>query len=135
VTLLLGNGDGTFTPAASSPATGSNPYSVSVADLNGDGKVDLVASNSGSNTVTVLLGNGDGTFAAPLTFGAGTNPISAAVGDFNGDGLPDLAAANNVTSSVAVLLTATHRPKALGRNCSTLVTREIQLIFPVSRPP
>ncbi|MGA3090140.1 MAG: FG-GAP-like repeat-containing protein [Terriglobales bacterium] len=118
VTLLLGNGDGTFTPAASSPATGSNPYSVSVADLNGDGKVDLVASNSGSNTVTVLLGNGDGTFAAPLTFGAGTNPISAAVGDFNGDGLPDLAAANNVTSSVAVLLTATQSATATATGIS-----------------
>jgi hypothetical protein len=104
VTVLLGNGDGTFTPTAVSPVTGSLPYSVAVADFNGDGKADLVTADAGSNTVTVLLGNGDGTFAAPLSPAAGTDPIFAAVGDFNGDGWPDLAAANNSTLSVTVLL-------------------------------
>ncbi len=104
LTVLFGNGDGTFTPTAVSPQTGSIPYSVAVADFNGDGKADLVTANAGSNTVTVLLGNGDGTFAAPLSPAAGTDPIFAAVGDFNGDGLPDLAAANNSTMSVTVLL-------------------------------
>ena len=105
VTVLLGHGDGTFTPTAVSPVTGSNPNSVAVADFNGDGRADLVVANAGSNTVTVLLGNGDGTFAAPLSFGAGADPLFVAVGDFNGDGIPDLAIANNTTSSVTVLLT------------------------------
>ena len=105
LTVLLGHGDGTFTPTAMSPVTGSIPYSVAVADFNGDGKPDLVTANAGSNTVTVLLGNGDGTFATPLSFAAGADPVFAAVGDFNGDGIPDLAAANNTTSSVTVLLT------------------------------
>ena len=104
VTVLLGNGDGTFTPTAASPVTGFLPYSVVVADFNGDGKPDLVTANAGSNSVTVLLGNGDGTFAAPLSFAAGTDPLFAAVGDLTGDGIPDLAVANNSTSSVAVLL-------------------------------
>jgi hypothetical protein len=105
LTVLIGKGDGTFTPTAVSPQTGSIPYSVAVADFNGDGKPDLVTADAGSNTLTVLTGNGDGTFAAPLSPAAGTNPIFAAVGDFNGDGIPDLAAANNSTNSVTVLLT------------------------------
>jgi hypothetical protein len=95
VTVLLGNGDGTFTPTASSPTVGILPYSVAVGDVNGDGKADLVTTNVGSNTFSVLLGNGDGTFAAPLSPAAGTDPISGAVADFNGDGLADLAAADN----------------------------------------
>jgi hypothetical protein len=105
VTVLLGNGDGTFTAAATSPVPGSNPASVAVADFNGDGKPDLIIANAGSNTLSVLLGNGDGTFAAALTPAAGIDPLFVAVGDFNGDGVPDLAAANNSTSSLTVLLT------------------------------
>ncbi len=105
VTVLLGNGDGTFTPTAESPVTGAVPNSIAVADFNGDGKADLVTGDAGSNTATVLLGNGDGTFAAPQNPAAGTNPLFVAAGDFNGDGLPDLAAANNTNNSVTVLLT------------------------------
>lgn len=105
LTILLGKGDGTFTPTAASPVTGSIPYSVAITDLNGDGKPDLVTADAGSNSLTVLLGNGDGTFGAPLSPAAGTDPIFAAIGDFNGDGIPDVAAANNSTHSVTVLLT------------------------------
>jgi hypothetical protein len=105
LTVLLGNGDGTFSPTVAPPATGSIPYSVALADLNGDGKPDLVIADAGSNTLTVLPGNGDGTFAAALSPAAGTDPVFAAVADFNGDGIPDVAAANNSTSSVTVLLT------------------------------
>jgi len=105
ITLLLGNGDGTFKPTAASLQTGSIPYTVSVADINGDGKADLVTANAGGNSFSVFLGNGDGTFAAPLSPPAGTNPVGGGVGDFNGDGLPDLAAANNTTNSVTVLIT------------------------------
>jgi hypothetical protein len=50
VTILLGVGDGTFTPGVASPATGSLPYSIAVGDFNGDGKADLMTSNVGSNT-------------------------------------------------------------------------------------
>jgi hypothetical protein len=104
VTVLIGKGDGTFTPTAVSPVTGSFPYSVAVGDFNGDGKADIVTANSVGNTATVLLGNGDGTFAAPLSPAAGKDPVGVATGDFNGDGLTDVAVANNNAGSVTVLL-------------------------------
>jgi hypothetical protein len=95
VTILLGNGDGTFTATATSPATGNSPVSIAVGDFNGDGILDLAVANNDSNSVTVLLGNGDGTFTATATSPAtGQNPFSIAVGDFNGDGIPDLAVVN-----------------------------------------
>ena len=105
VTILIGRGNGTFVPMAVSPVTGSVPYSVEVADFNGDGKPDLAVANAGSNTITVLLGAGNGNFAPPISPAVGTDPVFAAVGDFNGDGVPDLAAASNTTNSVTVLLT------------------------------
>ena len=83
--ILLGQGDGTFTPAAS-PVTGSNPISIAVGDFNGDGIQDLAVANLASNTLTILLGIGDGTFtpaASPVT---GIAPSSVAIGDFNGTG-------------------------------------------------
>ena len=102
VTILLGNGDGTFTQAPNSPITVGGPFetpgAVAVGDFNGDGIPDLVATNSNNvisdpGTMTVLLGKGDGTFTpsgvSPVTVGSG--PISIVVGDFNGDGLPELS--------------------------------------------
>jgi hypothetical protein len=105
VTVLLGNGDGTFTAAGSPIVVGNGPESVVVGDFNGDGKADLAVANGSSGTVTVLLGNGDGTFTAagsPIVVGNGAT--SVAVGDFNGDGKADLAVANYVDNTVTVLL-------------------------------
>jgi hypothetical protein len=103
VSVLLGNGDGSF-QAARTFAAGSLPISVAVADVNGDGLPDLVVANERSNNVSVLLGNGDGSFQAAQSFAAGTDPTSVAVGDFNGDGHPDLAVANVLSNTVSVLL-------------------------------
>ena len=105
VTVLLGNGDGTFTAAGSPIVVGNGATSVAVGDFNGDGKADLAVANYVDNTVTVLLGNGDGTFTAagsPIVVGNGAT--SVAVGDFNGDGKADLAVANYVDNTVTVLL-------------------------------
>ena len=109
VTILLGDGDGTFTPVATSPATGNGPESVAVGDFNGDGIPDLaVANNNDGNagTVTILLGNGDGTFtAAAVSPATGNGPDFVAVADFNGGGVSDLAVANYSDGTAAILLT------------------------------
>jgi len=95
VTLLLGNGQGTF--VQSGPfSTGRNPYGIAVGDFNGDGKPDLAVANWAENTVTVLLADGKGGFTESpgSPFAAGSGPIQVNVSDFNGDGVQDLAITN-----------------------------------------
>jgi hypothetical protein len=103
VSVLLGNGDGTYQTQATY-ATGNGPYSVTVGDFNGDGNLDLAAANLTDNTISVLLGNGDGTFQAQKTYGTGGGPNAVALGDFNGDGILDLAVANQSDATVSILL-------------------------------
>jgi hypothetical protein len=103
VSVLLGNGDGTFGTRTDFGA-GTNPRSVVIADLNADGRPDLAVANTASATVSVLLGNGDGTFGATTGFGAGWDPQSVTVADLNADGRPDLAVANWGLGTVSVLL-------------------------------
>ena len=107
--VLLGNGDGTFQPAVTYTLGGSGATSVAVADVNGDGKPDLLVATG--SAVGVLLGNGDGTFQTVTTYSSGGfNALSVAVEDVNGDAKPDLVVANWCTdsnctaSSVGVLL-------------------------------
>lgn len=114
VSVLLGNGDGTFVAAVSftTGAFGSNPYSVAIGDLNGDGKLDLAIANVGTDNVAVLLntaptGAAVPTFAAHVDFAAGDGPFSVAIGDLSGDGRPDLVTANEYSDSVSVLVNTT----------------------------
>lgn len=110
ISVLLGNGDGTFGEARNFPITGGVvANSLVAADFNGDGILDLAASDlvlapQFADTVSVLLGNGDGTFGPPTDFTVGTYPFPLAAADFNGDGKVDLGVANYVSNSVSVLL-------------------------------
>jgi len=103
VSVLLGNGDGTFNAATHSNVKSASE-SVAVGDFNGDGKLDLVGTDLDSASVSVLLGNGDGTFKAAVHYGVGLVPYSVAVGDFNADGILDLGVTNNGSSGVSMLL-------------------------------
>jgi len=93
VSILLGNGDGTFQPAVNYNVT-FGPQSVAVGDFNGDGKLDLAVANYFGEALSILLGNGDGTFQAHVNYKAGSGPVWVAVGDFNGDGRLDFAVAD-----------------------------------------
>ena len=77
---------------------------MAAADLNGDGKLDLLLLDTGSPGVVTLLGNGDGTFQAPVSVPSGGAADYVAIGDFNGDGNPDIATASLALSIVTVLL-------------------------------
>jgi hypothetical protein len=103
VTILLGNGDGTFVNVATL-STDMAPVSIAVADFNGDGILDLVVANRGSNTLTIFLGNGDGTFAPAQAIALGFSPAAVTVADVDGDGNVDLVVADPGDSAVAVLL-------------------------------
>src|SRR2546428_219321 len=106
VSVLLGNGDGSF-KAALTFGAGRGPSFVAVGDFNGDGTEISAVAILDSRAVSVLLGTGAGTFMAALAFAAGRAPASVAVGDFNGDGKLDLVVANLVagdSASVSVLL-------------------------------
>jgi hypothetical protein len=135
VGVLLGNGNGTFQDAVSYPSGGINPRPnfVTIADVNGDGNLDLEVANSCQGLhhcgrpgpVSVLLGNGNGTFQSPVDYKpAGAGPNSVAVGDLNGDGRPDMVAANGcgnescLTFSLAVLLNILKVPTTLSLSSS-----------------
>jgi trimeric autotransporter adhesin len=115
--LLLGGGGAarTFTPSFAAQqtfATGGDPNSMTEADVNGDGKPDLIVANNFDATVSVLLnttaaGAATPSFATQQTFATGNSPISVTVADVNGDGKPDLILANAVDSTVSVLINTT----------------------------
>ncbi len=93
-------------------ATGNNPFSVAMGDLNGDGIPDLAIANNSSASVSVLLnttapGAAAPSFAVKQDFTTGSFPKSVAIGDLNRDGLLDLAVANEIGATVSVLLNTT----------------------------
>jgi len=107
VSVLLGNGDGTFGAATnfSLPVNTSTAVSgvVAVADLNHDGNLDVVvADQPGTNSVTIFLGNGDGSLTLKTNYNLGFGASTVAIGDLNGDGIPDLVV--GAGSSVYVML-------------------------------
>ncbi len=109
---LKGNGNGTFAPGSINCLTYSGPQTPVVADLNGDGKLDVVIpyaiGNGQPAGPAVLQGNGDGTFTSSQFFYTGRGATSAAIADFNGDGMLDIALVNvGPPSFISMMLNST----------------------------
>jgi hypothetical protein len=84
-------------------AAGSNPVALATGDINGDGKLDVVTANKGSNAISLLLGNGHGTFRLATVFLAGKSPDAILAVDLNGDGTLDLVVADKDDNTISVL--------------------------------
>jgi hypothetical protein len=105
IAVLLGNGDGSFQAEQEYPSGGENALTIALADLDGDGKLDVAVSNGcieygcTNGTVGILLGNGDGTFQSAQSYSSGGD-IAAwiSIADLNGDGHPDLVVANGCSN-------------------------------------
>ena len=100
--ILFGDGKGRFRTPGSYVAVAKHPYQrIRVADLNGDGKADIVSPNLEGDNVTILLSDGEGGFRQPSgsPFPCGDSPFNVAIGDVNADGIPDLAIVNSPSST------------------------------------
>ena len=136
VSVLLGNGRGSFAPAAGSPfAVGSAPYPHAIGDVNNDRNLDIVTPNVRSDNVTVLLGNGRGGFtpAANSPYAVATRPYYVAIGDTSGDGHPDVITTHDDINLMSTLLgdgrggftPAPNSPFDLGRRAYKLVAHDV----------
>ena len=105
VTILLGNGDGTFRAGPGPLAAGMSAVGITVADFNKDGILDLAATNYENSGVNVFLENGDGTFQSAVYYPVPLlNARSVLAADFNGDGVADLAIGKFWHSGPSILL-------------------------------
>ena len=104
ISVFMGAGDGTLSQTPLTISVGQNPECVQVADVNHDGKLDILVTEYSSDDVGVLLGNGDGTFQAEITYPTGNTPQYFVVADLNGDGILDLVVNNRNDNNLSVLL-------------------------------
>src|ERR1022692_1064850 len=104
ISILLGNGDGTFRSPVNYAGTpnATSMTSVAIGDLNGDGVPDIVVGSDMG--IGVFLGNGDGTVGAPVAIPVGANPEGIALGDLNGDLNLDMVTANQSDGSISILI-------------------------------
>jgi hypothetical protein len=138
VSVLLGNGDGTF-QAPVTYQVGVAPIAILVDDLGGDHIPDVAVANSASNSVSVLLGNGDGTFQSAVNYLVGTGPGSLVAADLGGDKALDLAVANFRSNDVSVLLNRAGGPGGAPSGPAAGLTRPqspaaVDALFAGARP-
>lgn len=144
VTILLGNGDGTFTEAPGSPiAVGKNPRSIVVADFDGDGKPDFAVTNFTDNSISVFQGNGDGTFTrfknSPFVLpvpAAEQGPVALLAVNLRNKSIGphssqerDLVVVNQTTNNISILL------ESFDQNQNIIFTEAVKSPIPVGAFP
>jgi hypothetical protein len=105
VDVYLGNGNGTF-QAAVETGVGVDSFAITLADLNGDGKLDVIVGGPDQSAVAVFMGTGTATLNAPVIYAVGSGPAfpgSISVADLNGDGHPDVISSNASDETITVL--------------------------------
>ncbi len=108
VSVFAGLGTGAFAAARAFPVASGGPTprpaAIAAADVNRDGRIDLVAANSGSDAISVLPGDGLGSFGPPTTHAVGRKPLAIAAVDLTRDGAPEVVAANSDSHTFSLLL-------------------------------
>src|SRR6185437_2244458 len=103
VSLLKGDGTGSFTAFGSPVSVGRNPGAIAVGDFDKDGSQDLAVTNSDADTITILRGDGNGGMTRAETgLTTGAHPLGISVLDYDNDGNPDLAVANTNAATVSL---------------------------------
>jgi len=124
ISVLLGNGDGTFNSAPNSPlATGQAPTAVTIADFNGDSLPDIAVTDPQTDSVSVYLGLSQGLFAPAFELPVGTNPTAILAASLSGASLPDVAITDN-PSGTAGQVTVILSPASLFANLSGSVAQQ-----------
>ena len=124
VSVLLGNGDGTFTAALNSPlTTGQAPSAINIADYNADGNPDIAVTDPQTNSVSVFLGLGQGLFAPAFELPVGTNPTAILSANLSGASLPDVAITDDPTGT-AGQVTVILSPASLFSNAGAGVAQQ-----------
>jgi Flp pilus assembly secretin CpaC len=124
VSVLLGNGDGTFIAATNSPlATGQAPTAVTIADFNADGNADIAVTDPQTDSVSVFLGLSQGLFAPAFELPVGTNPTAILSAALSGASLPDVAITDD-PSGVAGQVTVILSPASLFSNVGAGVAQQ-----------
>ncbi|HVS73807.1 MAG TPA: FG-GAP-like repeat-containing protein [Candidatus Acidoferrales bacterium] len=104
MTILLNNGDATFSAATNSPlSTGSTPSGVAIADFNNDNRNDIIVTNQGEATISIYLGLGAGVFLPRFSLPTAEGPSAVVAADLNGNGLPDAAIAEATANEVSII--------------------------------
>lgn len=105
VSILPNDGNGDFSSGqAATYATGDTVNDVAVADIDGDGALDIVTTNLVDDSISLLSGDNAGGFASAINYNVGNAPRAVALGDINGDSQQDIVTANIIDDSVSVLL-------------------------------